>query len=322
MKKLLLKSALYAILLLLMLEVWVRIFHLSKDNPVRFIDEKKVEKWMPDQQGHSVTGNRRQNFSEYSINRSGFNSYREFSPTKEKVEIALVGDSFIEGFHQNYYNSTGKKIENKLLGIEVYEYGYAGYDMADQLHLIHAYKDKFDLIDYVILGIKFSNDLGRGSYYNVASRMKFEQPFYRIIRKSKLLVYTQNIGGLDPVRDLATRIFSVGKTKTSEKKEPTPEEIRQQDEEYLKNLKSLMNEFGFDKERFVFLLDSRATSRIFIDFLHESNIKYIDFADEFAKAKRSTDLIYDKHWNNYGRELIARVITSYIKEQEEIKNRN
>ena len=309
-------------LLLLMLEVWVRVFHLSKDNPVRFIDDKKVEKWMPNQQGHSVTGNRRQNFSEYSINRSGFNSYREFSPTKEKVEIALVGDSFIEGFHQNYYNSTGKKIENKLPGIEVYEYGYAGYDMADQLHLINAYQDKFDLIDYVILGIKFSNDLGRGSYYNVASRMKFEQPFYRAIRKSKLLVYTQNIGGLDPVRNLATRILSGGKKKNSEKKEPTPEEIRLQDEEYLKNLKSLMNEFGFDKERFVFLLDSRVTSPVFMDFLHESETKYIDFAYEFSKAKRSTDLIYDKHWNNYGRELIARVITSYIKEQEALKNRN
>ena len=133
MKKLLIKSMIYFFLLLLSLEVWVRVLHLHKDSPYRYVDEYQVEKWVPNQQGHSVTGNRRQNFSKFYINKSGFNSYREFTPTKDKVEVAIVGDSFIEGFHQNYLNSTGKKIENRLENIEVYEYGYAGYDFADEL---------------------------------------------------------------------------------------------------------------------------------------------------------------------------------------------
>ena len=128
-----------------MLEIWVRVFHLTKDYPVRYIDEFGVEKWMPNQDGFSVTGNRRQNFSEYHINNFGYNSYREYNPSKDKVEIALVGDSFVEGFHQNYYNSTGKKIEKILNGIEVYEFGYAGYDLADELHLIHQYQSTFNL---------------------------------------------------------------------------------------------------------------------------------------------------------------------------------
>ena len=115
----------------------------------------KLKKWVPNQNGFSVTGNRRQNFSEYKINNSGYNSYREFNPTANKTELALVGDSFIEGFHQNYYNSIGKKIEQQFADIEVYEYGYAGYDFADQLHLVHSYKEQFDHIDQVILGIKF-----------------------------------------------------------------------------------------------------------------------------------------------------------------------
>jgi len=102
MKKLILKCIAYAVLIVLLLEVYVRVFHLSKDYPVRFVDTKQVEKWRPNQNGYSVTGNRRQNFSKYHINNSGFNSYREFHPTKEKFELALVGDSFIEGFHQNY----------------------------------------------------------------------------------------------------------------------------------------------------------------------------------------------------------------------------
>lgn len=315
MKKLIVKSLIYTVLLLLALELWVRALHLSKDNPRRFIDDAKVEKWEPHQQGHAVTGNRRQNFSEFYINSSGFNSYREFTPTAEKEEIALVGDSFIEGFHQNYYNSTGRKIEKKLPGIEVYEYGYAGYDMADQLHLIYAYKEKFDLIDHVILGIKFSNDLKRGTYAPIKARMKFEQPMYRLLRMSKLLVYAQNIGAIDPIKNKVTSILNWGAGTTNEKTTITPEEQLVIDRQYMNNLKNLMNLYGFDKERFTFLLDSRVTSSVFMDFLEKEEINYIDFADEFEKAKRPVTLIYDKHWNNYGRELIARVITNYIKEQ-------
>lgn len=316
MKKLFLKSLLYGVLMILALELWVRALHLSKDNPVRYIDDKKVEKWYPNQNGHSVTGNRRQNFSEYHINNTGFNSYREFKPTADKEEIALVGDSFIEGFHINYYNSTGKKIENRLPGVEVYEYGYAGYDMADQLHLIYAYRDKFDLIDHVILGIKFSNDLNRGTYAPIADRMKFEQPMYRLLRQSKLLVYAMNIGALDSARNLVTKLLSFGKKKKKDKKKLTEEDILKQDQLYLENLKSLIREYGFDKERFAFLLDSRVTPSIFLDYLEEEGIKYIDFAEEFEKAKKPTTLIYDKHWNNYGRKLIADAITKYVKQQD------
>ncbi|MGB5692170.1 MAG: hypothetical protein WBM43_06155, partial [Flavobacteriaceae bacterium] len=75
-KRFLIKFGFYAVLMLLVLECLVRIFHLHKDTPERHIDDKGVEKWVPGQQGYSVTGNRRQNFSEYRINNSGYNSYR------------------------------------------------------------------------------------------------------------------------------------------------------------------------------------------------------------------------------------------------------
>ncbi len=315
MKKLILKSGLYAILLLLMLEVWVRVLHLSKDNPIRIIDEQKVEKWMPNQNGHAVTGNRRQNFSEFKINESGFNSYREFQPTKEKVEIALVGDSFIEGFHQHYYNSIGKKIENKLPGIEVYEYGYAGYDMADQLHLINVYQDKFKLIDHVILGIKFSNDLTRDEYKVIQSRMKLESPLFRALRQIKLLVYVQNIGALDPLKKLLSKITS-GSSKKKEKKLKTAGQIREEEQVFIENFESLIKLYDYDKERYTFLLDSKNTSTTFLKYLETHEYSYIDFAPRFEKEKRPKTLIYDKHWNNYGRSLIAEVIANYIKQKE------
>ncbi len=313
MKKLFLKTTLYIVLILISLEGVVRIFHLAKDNPARYIDKHKVEKWVPNQEGYSVTGNRRQNFSKFYINNSGYNSYREFTPSKEKTEIALVGDSFIEGFHQHYYNSIGKKIENRLEGVEVYEYGYAGYDLADQLHLIQAYKDEFDLIDHVVLGFKFENDLTRDQYHVVKDRMQLESPLYKNLRRIKLLVYAQNIGILDPVRNVVSRILMLGKKSNNTKKVATQKEIEEQQLKYLENFKSLIDIYDFDKARFVFLLDSNKTPGVFLDYLDHNGLKYIDTYHELSKSKTPTTLIYDRHWNNHGRNIIASLIVENYK---------
>ncbi|WP_103068526.1 hypothetical protein [Aquimarina sediminis] len=315
MKKLILKSVLYIFLILISLEVLVRIFHLGKDTPTRFLDKYNVEKWAPNQNGFSVTGNRRQNFSEYHINTSGYNSYREFTPTKDKVEVALVGDSFIEGFHQHYYNSIGKKIENSLPKIEVYEYGYAGYDFADQLHLIHSYKHQFDAIDHIILGIKFSNDLTRGEYQVVKSRLALESPINKLLKKSKLLVYSKSIGILDPPQELMYRLLSLLKTKKKKTliSDDEKKRIKEDNEKKsLDNFKSLISKYGYDKKRFTLLLDSRITSPLFLTYLKNNEFSYIDFSSSFANSDRSTTLIYDRHWNDNGRDLIAKDITEYL----------
>lgn len=319
MKKLFFKMFIYSILILLALEVYVRVFHLTKDYPVRYVDEFGVEKWVPNQNGFSVTGNRRQNFSEYHINNFGYNSYREYHPTKDKIEIALVGDSFIEGFHQNYYNSIGKKIEDRLQGKEVYEFGYAGYDLADQLHLISQYKEQFDLIDYVVLGIKFENDLTRGEYNVVQERMVLESPMYKAVRQIKLFVYLNNIGVLDGPKNLVSRLFSNEKKKTPElSKLDEDKRLKALESKYLENFKSLIDTYGFDKNRFMFLLDSEQTPNVFLNHLNENDYKYIDFSKVFKKSKRPNTLIYDMHWNNHGRTLIAELIANYVKEMKSI----
>ncbi|MDO7171348.1 hypothetical protein [Mariniflexile sp. AS56] len=312
MKKLVLKLIVYSILVVLSLEILVRVFHLTKDYPERYVDEYDVEKWVPNQEGYSVTGNRRQNFSKYHINKLGFNSYREFNPSKDKVEIALVGDSFIEGFHQNYYNSIGKKIEDKLKGVEVYEYGYAGYDLADQLHLINKYKKQFDFIDHVVLGLKFENDLTRGEYNVVQDRMVFETPLYKLMKEIKLIVYLQSNGFFDHIRELGKKTMSIENSLDEPKinKEDTQKNIELK---YFENFMNLISIYGFDKTRFVFLIESKKTPELFLAYLKRENFKYIDFSKPFETSKRTPTLIYDKHWNNHGRDIIANLITDYIK---------
>ncbi|QDO94700.1 hypothetical protein FNB79_12255 [Formosa sediminum] len=315
MKKLLLKMLGYAILILISLEIIIRVCHLTKDYPVRFVDEYGVEKWVPNQDGYSVTGIRRQNFSQYHINNSGFNSYREFTPTLNTVEIALVGDSFIEGFHQNYLNSIGRKLEDDLTDIQVYEYGYAGYDFADQLHLIHQYKSTFDKIDYVILGLKFENDLQRGSYTVKADRMKFESPMYKNLRQIKLLVYLQNVGALDDVKHLVSNLGS-----KKRKKKLAEKSLTNLNQEYIKNFETLVNKYGYDKTRFVLLIDKQNTAEVFLNYLETHAYKYLDFSESLSNSKTATNLIYDKHWNNHGRTLVAKLIATYIAKEEKLKS--
>lgn len=313
---------LYLALILVLVEVMVRIFHLYTEDPPRFIDEFGVEKRVPSNTGYAVTGNRNQNFSKFNINNAGFNSHREFEPSQDKVEIAIVGDSFIEGFHQDYFNSTGRKIEKKLHDVEVYEYGYAGYDLANQMHLVKAYEKDFKFIDEIIFYLNYESDLDRGIYKPNYDRIKMlkSTPF-KIRDNIKILAYGSKIGILEPIKRLVT-----GKSflepndgyQTNEINTKIDNEKHIIDLQRLANFKSLVNLYGFDKTKTTFLLDSRKTSELFLDYCKSEGINYIDYAEAFKNSKKSTTLIYDWHWNNHGRELIAGVVADYLNNKLEL----
>jgi len=321
MKLLFGKILLYAALILICLEITVRVFHLYDEYPQFIINDKNVKTYAPNQTGYTVTGNRRMNFAKYHINKSGFNSYREFTPTKDKLDIALIGDSYIEGLHQNYYNSIGEKVENKLNNrVEVFEYGHSGYDFADELHLISAYSEKFKLIDQVIIYLKFENDLKRDFYkpdqYWIDSQYF---TFSKIKRNIKLLGYMDGIGALEPLRNLKYKLVSLGRNpeKQASKKE-SQDVIDKRNLLYLNNFKKLIETFGLDKNKTIFLLDSRYTSKLFLDYCDSMDYKYIDFGEALKNSKIPTTLIYDMHWNNHGRDIIASKIANYIKENKKI----
>ncbi|RLD28364.1 MAG: hypothetical protein DRI75_07000, partial [Bacteroidetes bacterium] len=62
-----------------------------------------------------------------------------------------------------------------------------------------------------------------------------------------------------------------------------------------------------------FLLDSANTPLVFIKYLKDHDLKYIDFSSVLKKSKTPTTLIYDMHWNNHGRNIIAELIVNYIR---------
>ena len=319
MKAFIQKLLLYTLLIFVALELLVRAFHLYTEDPPRFIDEFGVEKRVPNNTGYAVYGNRNQKFSRFRINQQGFNSHREFVPGTDKFEVAITGDSFIEGFHQDVNNSIGNKIEDLLPGIEVYEYGYAGYDLANQMHLINAYGEDFEKIDEIIVYLNYESDLNRASYTPNYDRIKMlRSPLFRLRDNIKLLAYGSKIGVLEPLKKLATgKAFEEGRKgyQTNEIEVMSAEEIRIRDEQYLNNFKSLARLYGFDKSKTTFLLDSRKTSAYFLSYCQENGIRYIDFAPTFQSSNRATTLIYDWHWNNHGRDLIAKVVSNYVEEK-------
>lgn len=317
MKRLFLKIAIYSFLIFTTLELIVRVFHLYDEYPVFIINDANVKTYAPNQQGYSSKGNRLMNFTEYHINNDGYNSYREFVPTPAPTDIAIIGDSFIEGLHQNYYNSIGKKIESKLNNTyQVFEYGHSGYDFADQLHLISAYRDKFDLIDYIFIYIKYENDLKR-NYYEPDQYWIDSQYFLtsRIAKKIKIFNYLDNIGLFEALRELKGKTLNLFRPNPAKMVAMEGEYLPQRkDSLYLEHFKTLIDSFGLDKQKSIFLLDSRTTSSLFLNYLDSSQYKYLDFGADFEKSKLPTTLIYDMHWNNHGRTIIANSISNYIKE--------
>lgn len=308
MKKLFGKIGLYVFLILLALEGLVRVFHLYNELPVEWIADDGIVKWVPLQKGVSVYGNRRQHTAEYSINDSGYNSYREFNPTKEDFELAFLGDSYIEGFHQDYNNSTGRKIENKMPDIEVYEFGHSANDFADQIYLIDKNKALFNLIDHIIIRIKYEKDFKRGEY-----KFKEKKPFFPWLRHSKLVVYLLKIGITDSVKKIHQNILNLKKSLSRSAKISSDKKKDDVDFKNLSNFKSLIRKYNFDKSKTTLLLDGRKTDSLFMEYLIENEIKFIDYSLTFEKENsKPQTLIYDAHWNDFGRELIAEDISDYL----------
>ncbi|WP_406683902.1 hypothetical protein N1F78_14590 [Seonamhaeicola sp. MEBiC1930] len=316
MKTLILKIILYAFLILIFLEIITRVFHLHQESPQFIINNSNIKTYAPNQSGYYTVGNRRMNISKYHINDSGFNSYREFVPSTDNINLAIIGDSFIEGFHQNYYNSIGIKIENKLNNeVSVFEYGHAGYDLADQLHLIATYKDIFEKMDLIVIYLKFENDLTRNVYepdqYWIDTQY---YAFSKIKKNIKLVGYLESIGWLDNLRNLKHKFKTPNKPNSFvDKENQNLKKVKHQ--EYINNFKELVKKFGFNKNKTIFLIDVRNTNKIFLNHLLDKNYKYLDFGNAMESSKKPTTLIFDMHWNNKGREVISKTIVDYIVNQ-------
>jgi hypothetical protein len=154
MKKFLVKISLYIVLTFIVLEVIVRILNLHGDRTLHAnINGDYLLK--PGQKGFFVRGTLGEVRASFSINPQGFNSLRDYQKdlTAKQKKIALVGDSYIEGFHVNVENSIGQLLEKKFnQDIIVHEYGVGAIGFADYKTIY----EKYNLHDYDLVFIFFT----------------------------------------------------------------------------------------------------------------------------------------------------------------------
>lgn len=312
MKKFLGKILLYGVLMALVMEVLVRAFQLYFQYPVVTLDENQIVHYIPGQQGIFNTGNRRMNTARYRINQAGFNSFREFEPTRGDFEVALIGDSFIEGLHQDFDNSIGKMIELGLDGrAKVFEYGFSGYDLADQLHLMHQLREEMKRIDLVFIYLNFDDDITR-DHYTVNTRASLENNIaFKIKREMKLLSFLNGIGLMAPLLDLPS---DIRKALTGEKPDQRYFDPQVQYGQYIENLDALLRTYPIDRDKSVFLLDESITDGSFMEYCRSNGYSYLDFGRPLRESTENTVLKFDpiKHWNDHGRSIMAEGIIDYM----------
>ena len=132
MNKFLKYISIWIISVLFLLEIMLRIFGLAAQTmPTQSIDGNYL--FVPNQSGYWVRGGLGEITNYYEINKQGYNSIVDYEKLDPKnLNIALIGDSYIQGFQADVRNSIGRQLE-QILGskVKVHEYGRAGANVVD-----------------------------------------------------------------------------------------------------------------------------------------------------------------------------------------------
>jgi len=132
MRKFLLQIALTSVLFFLGLELATRAFNLSGHTvPTKNIDGDLL--LQPGTDSVWVKGGRGEIRSHYVVNKQGYNSLVDYDEKDDhKLRVAILGDSYIEGFQTDVEKSIGRQLESLYKGgVVVHEYGASGANLYD-----------------------------------------------------------------------------------------------------------------------------------------------------------------------------------------------
>ena len=173
MKKLIINFFVLIFISIILLESYSRYYYFSNSNSK--IQYQNVDGNLLYEPGSSGIYNKPFN-TKYKVNSLGFNSVKNnFTTDDKKTNVALVGDSFIVGFHSNIEESIGQRIEKLNSKINVNEYGVEG-NIIDYL-LIY---DKHNLKNYdkVYIFLTGNNDIS----YKYPNAMNYHKNFLNITK--------------------------------------------------------------------------------------------------------------------------------------------
>lgn len=162
-------------------EIILRVFH-AVGKPIDYSEVEGFIKNTPNTKGFYTFGTfptiYRKN---YVINNSGYNSsinYPKFYNNKNT--IALIGDSFIEGYHVDVNKSIGRLIEKLCDSIQVYEYGIGGHNIHNYIEIYESqHLERLDKVYFFIHVTDFLKDRTNKSKY-FEFKEKYLRPLYEL----------------------------------------------------------------------------------------------------------------------------------------------
>ena len=295
--------AIWSLLVILLLELTIRVFDLAaKTNPTQNVDGNYL--FAPGKSGFWVRGGLGELTNYYEINKQGYNSIIDYDLVDpENLNIALIGDSYIQGFQTDVRQSIGRQLED-ILGDNtvVHEYGRAGSTIVDYTLTYQQYiKNKdYDFVfilatDKDVVLSKASN-IGRG---NRKPKKTLSRKIYDNFHTLRYLNINHGLG-------LSfNRLINKGPESIDRIHRDSASKRELSEEEYLKNVNTSA-------------LDSLPSSIVFLYEYDKLSSYFIDNFDfnfvEINHIKQPKDHGFDGHWNKNGRYNCAMAMAKYIKE--------
>lgn len=282
---------LFVMTTLVCLELLLRVFQFaSMTMPQANVNGNKLGE--PNTKGINVKGGMGEIRALYNINNQGWNSTLNYkSEIRDSQKIALVGDSYIEGYHTSVLKSAGRQFEELYSDYRiVYEFGHSGGNIVDFSQIyeeydLHNYFKVFVLITDKDLIEKKASFMGKGKSIPTQSLVR------DLYGASHLLRY------LNINHHFSERLIQVpSKPFRNQKVDFT------KDFDVVKVNKDALNSFG---ENVVFLYEDGNLSPQAMELINHP-------LQPIIPIHLPDDCGFDKHWNENGRKNCALAMKAYL----------
>jgi len=335
--KFLIKSVLNGLAILLLVELSLRCLPAS-DGPYTIFDaSSKILKFDGNKQrnGFYTSGNLAQRKTRWHINNMGWNSDIDYSDHGERPVLALIGNSYVEGFPVDVDKGLAGTLQKKLQSaVDCYGFGYSGSKLSQYLNIsryvektIHPKIMAFFLFDADVLGSLVP--MGQPPQYTLffqnskagitETPIKNFEPHWakRIYGKLALVRYfssnkQQTFGEQSPAKSKALDLAEIDKY--YKVTEYAFEKIRGENPET--TIMIILDAPRRDIYRGEISPRSSQSRSIITDVSKKNGFHVIDLTNHMAGLYQQNHIRFnfrnDYHWNEYGIEVVADQVHQYM----------
>jgi hypothetical protein len=264
-------------------EIISRLFELQSEN-IKFIvkDNEGFYSNKPNSLGEFIFGKYPTIYkNKFRLNDIGFNSKLDFKQLNDSlVNVAFLGDSFVESYHVDYNNSLSSILMEKHKNFQSFDFGVSGYAINDFIDIYKKYN--LESFKYVFLIINL-DDITNGrtrSKYNLN-----KERFRELYNSSHFFSY------LNFNHKIFSSIQSIFKSKSIISNSEHILDLNQKDFLNKKNIIVMPR----DKETYKFLIKNKINNLVKI----KHNLTPYDYG-------------FDSHWNLNGTNNVINSLDSIL----------